>query len=203
MKKGMLLLAAFLFLVGGAITVARADDDEHEEHGTHKEHEERSWYQKIFSGKDDTDLTPSEHKKKGFLPPVDNPTYKEQCGACHFAFQPGLLPSGSWEKILDTPGEHNGEEIELDPESKDAIAEYLNKNAAEHSSAKRAVKIMKSLDGQTPLRITDTPYIQNKHKSIPRHAFLRESIGSRSNCPACHTTAEKGIYREKSVTIPL
>ena len=140
--------------------------------------------------------------RKGRLAPVDNPVYAEACGACHFTYQPGLLPSGSWEKILAGLDNHNGESIELEPESKTAIMEYLSANAAEHSSAKRSVKIMKSLKAETPLRITDTPYIKKKHHELKDDIFKRESIGSRSNCPACHTTAKDGIYREKFVVIP-
>ena len=139
---------------------------------------------------------------KRYLPPVDNATYKEKCGACHFTYQPGLLPSGSWEKVLAATDNHHGATIKLSPDSIAIISEYLRTNAAEHSSAKRSVKIMKSLKGQTPLRITETPYIMKKHDDIKQEVFERESIRSRSNCPACHTTAKDGIYREKYVEIP-
>jgi aldehyde:ferredoxin oxidoreductase len=61
---------------------------------------------------------------------------------------------------------------------------------------------MKSLDGQTPPRITETPYILKKHEDISPDVLKRKSIGSQSNCPACHTTAKEGIYREKFVVIP-
>jgi hypothetical protein len=146
----------------------------------------------------------SKHYSKRYLNPVNNPTYQEECGACHFAYQPELLPSGSWEKILARLDDHFGEEIDLDPESKMIIAEYLKANGAEYSAAKRAVKIMRSLRGQTPMRITDVPYIQHKHEDddIPADAFQRESVGSMSNCIACHTTAEKGIYEDDHVVIP-
>ena len=139
---------------------------------------------------------------KGYLPSVDNTTYKDECGACHFTYQPGLLPYGSWEKILAALDDHNGESLDISPESKVMIAEYLKTNAAEHSSAKRSVKILKSLKGQTPLRITETPYIQKKHDDIKPDVFKRESIGFRSNCPACHTTAKDGIFKERYVKIP-
>ena len=92
--------------------------------------------------------------------------------------------------------------MELDPDSKKVIAEYLKANAAEHSSAKRAVKIMRSLGGRTPLRITEIPYIQEKHHEIHPDVFKQESIGSLSNCSACHTTAEKGVYEDDNVRFP-
>ena len=133
---------------------------------------------------------------------VDNPTYKEQCGACHFAYQPALLPSGSWSKILFGLEDHHGESVAIEEEDIGVIATYLEKNAAEHSPAKRARKIIRSLDGQTPKRITEVPYIRRKHHEIEEEIFKRESIGSLSNCIACHSTAERGVYEDDHVRIP-
>jgi len=98
--------------------------------------------------------------------------------------------------------DHFGEVIELDPDSKKIITEYLKANAAGSSSAKRAVKIMRSLGNQTPLRITEIPYILRKHHEVSPNVLKRESIGSLSNCSACHTTAEQGIYEDDNVVIP-
>ena len=148
------------------------------------------------------DRSDSKHYRKRYLAPVDNATYKEECGACHFVYQPWLLPSGSWEKILGGLEDHFGEAIELDVESEKVIAEYLRANAAEHSSAKRAVKIMRDLGSQTPLRITEIPYIREKHHEVSASILKRKSIGLLSNCSACHTTAEKGIYEDDNVVIP-
>ncbi|MFC1505299.1 hypothetical protein ACFL5W_02150 [Thermodesulfobacteriota bacterium] len=51
-------------------------------------------------------------------------------------------------------------------------------------------------------RITDIPYIIEKHDELNPDIFKREPIGSLSNCIACHTTAEKGIYENDNVKIP-
>jgi len=147
----------------------------------------------------DDDRKESESK---YLIPVKNETYKQKCGMCHFVYQPGLLPSGSWNKIIDKLPTHFNMEVSLDQESRKEIAEYLSTNASEHSSAKRARKILKSLGGQTPLRITDTPYIREKHHELDPDIFNRQSVGSRSNCSACHTTAEQGVYDDDFVKIP-
>ena len=187
-KKGIILLMALLLLGEGTFCVVLAD---------HNEHRERKRYQK-------RQRNSSEHDGKGHLKPVDNLTYKKICEECHFAYQPELLPSGSWETILAGLSDHFGEEIEIDQESKKIITEYLKANSAEYSSAKRAVKIMRSLRGQTPMRITDVPYIRHKHEDddIPADAFMRKSVGSMSNCIACHTTAENGVYDDDHVVIP-
>ena len=164
------------------------DDDDHHDNDDDDDHKK--------------DRNGSKHSRKRYLRPVDNPTYKEECGACHFVYQPALLPSGSWEKILAGLEDHFGEALELDPDSKKIITEYLKANAAERSSAKRAVKIMRTLGSRAPLRITEIPYIQEKHHEVSANVLKRESIGSLSNCSACHTTAEKGIYEDDYVVIP-
>jgi hypothetical protein len=197
----IVFLTALFLLTNGLFYAALAD---------HDEHKEKRWYQKIFDWHDDDndddhhrdDHKYSKHHSKRYLNPVDNPTYKEECGACHFAYQPELLPSWSWEKVLAGLEDHFGEALELDPDSKKIVTEYLKANAAEHSSAKRAVKIMRSLRDQTPLRITEIPYIREKHHEVSPNVFKRESIGSLSNCSACHTTAERGIYEDDYVAIP-
>ena len=139
---------------------------------------------------------------RGRLKAVVDPMYKENCGACHFAYQPELLPSASWVGILNSSNNHFGESLELDEETKKAMLDYLQTNAAEHSSAKRAVKIMRSLDGQVPTRIIDIPYIKEKHHEISVAITKRRSIGSLSNCTACHGRAQEGIYDDDFVVIP-
>ena len=187
-KKMILVLISYFLLFLLPFSIAIADDDDHKG--------DKKWYKKIFNHDDDDD-----HESK-YLTPVNNEAFKQECGACHFAYQPGLLPSGSWEKILNNLPSHFGEEVSLDQEQKSIISEYLRANAAENSSAKRARKILKSLRGQTPLRISETPYIQEKHDELDSSIFSRQSIGSRSNCNACHPTAEQGNYDDDFVKIP-
>ena len=116
--------------------------------------------------------------------------------------QPALLPSGSWGKILSGLEDHNGESVDIEDGDLKIIREYLQNNAADHSSTKRARKIMRSLDGQIPERITEVPYIRHKHHEVQKEVFERESIGSPANCTACHPTAEAGIYEDDYVEIP-
>jgi len=201
--KLLLFLAALFFIFAGSIHFSIADDDDHRE---------KRWYHKILDWNDDDD--DGKHRKRNrerhrdgnhrnsFIKPVNNATYKEECGACHFAYQPELLPAASWMKILTNLNDHFGESIELDDDSRKAISDYLKSNSAEYSSAKRAVKIMRSLGNQVPLRITDIPYIREKHHEISPNVLKRESIGSLSNCSTCHTTAENGIYEHDNVKIP-
>jgi len=202
-KTKFIIFLAFVFIIfNGTLSLSMADDD----------HREKKWYQKILDHDDENDN--DRHRKRkhernrdgdhnnSYLRQANNPTYEEECGACHFVYQPELLPSVSWVKILENLDDHFGETVELDDDSKKVITTYLKSNSAEYSSAKRAVKIMRSLRDQVPLKITDIPYIIEKHHEISQNILKRESIGSLSNCPACHTTAEDGIYEDDNVIIP-
>lgn len=133
---------------------------------------------------------------------ISNEVYKQECGACHFNYHPGLLPSGSWENILNAFPFHFDEEVTIDEKSLNEIGKYLSENSAENSSSKRARKILRSLNGNTPLRISETPYILEKHHELNSAIFDRPSIGSRSNCVACHKTAEQGDFDDDNVKIP-
>ncbi len=144
----------------------------------------------------------ADHDAKRYMKPVSNPVYKQVCGSCHFAYLPELLPSGSWRLILDKHGQYFGADTGIDKNTKDAILQYLVGNAAEQSRAKRSIKIMKSIRGNLPVRITDIPYIREKHDEVSPDTFRRKSIGSFSNCVACHTTAEQGIFDDDNVIIP-
>jgi len=136
------------------------------------------------------------------LRPVSHPAYKETCGACHFTYQPELLPSTSWKKILDQLEDHFGQSFELDQETQTSVLAYLEANAAEHSTSKRAVRIMRSVGSSTPARITEIPYIRDKHRKVSGSVLNRPSVGSLSNCAACHRRAEEGNYDDDYVVIP-
>ena len=136
------------------------------------------------------------------LKPVSNTTYIDHCSACHFTYQPGLLPSDSWHKILEDSEDHFGEAVDLDADAREEIYDYLTSNAANKSSSKLSQKIMRCLDGQTPLRITDIRYIRKEHHEIGQSVVNRPSVGSLSNCIACHRSADRGVYDDDRVSIP-
>ncbi len=185
--KGLKAVSIGMVLVMAFCGAVMADHDKHGEKKSHRESD---------------DDHGSKHHGKSALNPVNNSVYKEACGACHFAYQPELLPAASWEKILAGLSGHFGEQVTLGAESQSVIAKYLASNAANTSSAKRAVKILKSLGNQVPLRISDTPYIREKHHEISPEVLKRKSVGSLSNCAACHRAAENGIYEDDNVLIP-
>ncbi len=145
---------------------------------------------------------PGDHSERKTLPRVTNDVYKANCGSCHFAYQPGLLPAKSWLKIIDAQGGHAGGALSLDDKAKAEIRTYLTRNSAENTDSKRSRKILASIGSSAPTRISDVPYIREKHHDISEAVFSRKAIGSRGNCIACHRTAESGDYDDDNVTIP-
>ena len=174
-----LLVTAGALLVTG---IAACDHDEHE-------YKEESSY-KNFTRLD--------------VAPVKNPLYREECGSCHFAYQPGLLPARSWQKMMSQLEDHFGENAELDEQSRAAITEYLMKNAAEHSGYRRSRKILSSVaENEIPLRISETRYFVRKHHELPKSIVQdNPEVRSFAACAACHTNADKGYYDEHEVRVP-
>ena len=62
-------------------------------------------------------------------PLVTNSLFSKECGACHMAYPPTLLPAVSWRKIVATLDDHFGENASLDKETRDKIEAYLVANA--------------------------------------------------------------------------
>lgn len=136
--------------------------------------------------------------------PVNNALYQEECGSCHFAYQPGLLPTRSWERMMNGLEDHFGENAELEEATRKELLQYLSDNAAERSNYKRSKRINGSLPSDSaPLRISETRYFKGKHDEIPKRLVSgNEKVGSWSNCQACHVKADTGSYNEHEVNIP-
>lgn len=136
--------------------------------------------------------------------PVTNALYQQECASCHMAYQPGLLPARSWQRLMDNLADHFGDNAELAPEDQAAITAFLTANAADRASEKRARKIAASLrSDDAPLRITDTPYIKSKHDELPvRLVTGNPKVKSLAQCNVCHTRAERGSFSESQIDIP-
>ncbi len=131
-------------------------------------------------------------------------TYIKECGSCHFAYQPGLLPKRSWVKMMNTLDNHFKDDASLDQKTTKYITNYLVKNSSDNAmDYKRSRKITNSISvNQTPHRITKTPYFIHKHDEIPKKIIVQKEVGTLGNCIACHTAADRGIYSERAIKIP-
>ncbi len=126
--------------------------------------------------------------------PVQNERVLGECGECHMAFQPQMLPKRSWERLMGGLGDHFGEDASIDPKTQKKIHEFLTANAADSSWF--GGRFMRGLDSNSaPLRITETPHwIREHNEEVPESAWNRPNVSSKANCPACHRRAHLGDY---------
>ena len=136
--------------------------------------------------------------------PVDNQLYIKECGSCHFAYQPGLLPSSSWNKIMSNLENHYNNDASISSANLQTLTKYLNDNSAEKNMQyKRSNKIVSSLaKDQIPESISTTPYMIRKHNEIKKSLITQPEVKGLFNCIACHKTADKGNYGERDINIP-
>lgn len=161
-----------LILAGGALLAALAagpalaDRDEHEGHERH--------------GSSRT-ATPAP------------PAYAQECGSCHLAFPPGMLPAASWHRLMGRLDRHYGTDASLDAATRDRLQGWLQQNAA---TGRRA--------GSEPPedRITRSAWFVRQHDEVRADVWRRASVRSAANCSACHPRADKGDFNEHGVRIP-
>ena len=120
-----------------------------------------------------------------------NPTYTSECGSCHYAFPPGLLPGASWAALMKDLPHHFGDDATLAEPTRTKVEAWLVANAA----SARA-------DAAVPLRITETRAWRHEHDEIPASWAKDPAVRSLANCPACHTGASRGSFREGEIRIP-
>ncbi|MBE0491631.1 MAG: diheme cytochrome c [Sulfurospirillum sp.] len=137
----------------------------------------------------------------GGLKPVDNVLYQEECGSCHFAFQPGLLPSRSWEVMMGKLTDHFGVDASLDAPTMQTLLTYMQQNASEKATGyKRSYKMNRSIGRyETPLKISEVAYFRDKHRAIRPAMVNQKEVRSISNCVACHKDAAAGDFHDTFV----
>jgi len=151
------------------------------------------------------------HKKTpdsmmGFMA-VRDATYLKECGTCHFAYSPGLLPARSWILQLDrmATGKHFGESVQLPPATRAQIQEYLTRNAADVSPYEGSKTFMEGVKAtQTPYRLTGVRIFKEMHTVIHEVINTKNKVKVRSitNCNACHRRADEGSFGNDELYIP-
>jgi cytochrome c553 len=131
-------------------------------------------------------------------------TYVNECGSCHTAYAPGLLPARSWRKMMDGLSKHFGEDASLAEPDQLEILMNLELLASDGSQANMRMRRINGAiaAGAMPQRVSETGYFKFMHDEVPAYMWKRKKIGSLANCVACHTRANEGRYGEREVRIP-
>jgi len=134
----------------------------------------------------------------------DHALWREECGGCHLAFHPSLLPARSWQVMMKEQSSHFDEDLFLEPEVIDDIENFLVENAAEQALTEAAWKIDQSIaKTESPLRITESQYWVDKHQWITSQVWDNPIVNGKVNCPACHLDAEDGTFEDAAMRIPV
>ena len=121
-----------------------------------------------------------------------NDLYVSECGSCHVAFPPGLLPGSSWRSVMSRLDRHFGADASVDAAANSTISAYLQQYAGRKAPPPST---------ESP-RITETAWFSREHRKVAATAWSHATVGTRTNCAGCHTRAETGSYREAEIRIP-
>ena len=134
-----------------------------------------------------------EDRGRPVMPAQTHARWQAECGSCHMAFPPGLLPAASWTKIMGGLDKHFETDASLPAADMQAISAYLTLHASNRWTSTAA-----------PLRITDSAWFKTKHRAdeVNPAVWKRASVKSPANCMACHPAADKGDFNEHNIRIP-
>lgn len=123
------------------------------------------------------------------------PLYVQECGACHTAYPPGLLPAASWQRLTGQLARHFGSDASLDAATLAELSGWLSAHAATPGSRR---------GGEAPPedRITRSAWFQREHRELPAATWRHPQVRSASQCAACHTRAAEGSFRERELQVP-
>ncbi|MDP3621445.1 MAG: diheme cytochrome c [Polynucleobacter sp.] len=127
------------------------------------------------------------------IPTERSPSYQTECGSCHLAYPPGLLPAQSWSTIMSSLSKHYGADASLDPKDTQAISAWLTQYAGTYKRVAEA---------PPENRITQSYWFKKKHRKVKAGDFGKPSVKSAANCNACHRQAEQGNFDDDDVQIP-
>jgi len=141
---------------------------------------------------------------EAIFPMPRSKTLVNECGSCHTAYAPGLLPARSWRKMLTELDRHFGEDAGLQEPLRLALLKDLEDMAADGAFADQRMRRIAGYipANAAPQRISETGYFKFIHDEVPKSFWQRKAIGTPANCIACHPRANEGRYGEREVRIP-
>jgi Dihaem cytochrome c len=122
----------------------------------------------------------------------DKLTWHAECGSCHVAYPPALLPAAEWRQLMGSLDRHFGVDASVDTSTTTEIGRFLAGSAGRGEG--RAA--------EAEPRITTTGWFRHKHDEVSAAIFRSPSVKTAANCAACHPGATAGDFNEHAVRIP-
>ncbi len=123
---------------------------------------------------------------------ADNAIWRAECGGCHVAYPPALLPAAEWRQLMASLDRHFGTDASVDANAATEIDRFLAASAGRGEG--------RVTEGQP--RITTTRWFRHKHDEVSLAVFRSTSVKTAANCAACHPGAAAGDFNEHAVRIP-
>jgi phage-related protein len=123
---------------------------------------------------------------------ASNPSWKAECGSCHVAYPPPLLPVESWRAVMTGLDKHFGVDASVDAKTAQEIGTFLEQKAGRSRRA----------SAKPTRRITETRWFLREHDEVSAAVWKKPKVKTLANCAACHTGAEQGNFDEHSVRLP-
>lgn len=127
----------------------------------------------------------AEAMAEGRFAAPQNDRWKAECGSCHIAYPPQLLPAPAWQRLIAGLDRHFGTDASVEPGVAAEIGDFLQRHSG---TGKRVAGSGESL------RITQTPWFVREHRKV--------SAKNPAGCESCHTTAAEGDFRERNIRLP-
>ena len=119
--------------------------------------------------------------------------YVQECGSCHAAYPPGMLPARSWQRVMATLGRHYGTDASLDAATARRLDAWLQANAAPAGRGRE----------EPPQdRITRSTWFERRHRDVASSTWKLASVRSAANCAACHAGADRGAFDDDDLIVP-
>jgi hypothetical protein len=119
--------------------------------------------------------------------------YSHECGACHTAYPPALLPARSWQRLMSGLGQHYGSDATLDPKTLADLSGWLQ----QHAGTARRVAEEPPQD-----RITRSAWFERQHRKVDPAVCKLPSVKSAAQCAACHGGAGQGRFGDDELITP-
>ncbi len=123
---------------------------------------------------------------------ADNAIWRAECGSCHVAYPPALLPSAEWRQLMGSLDRHFGVDASIDTNTATEIDRFLAANAGRGEGRV----------AEAQPRITTTRWFRHKHDEVSAATYRSSSIKTAANCAACHPAAAAADFNEHAVRIP-
>jgi len=122
--------------------------------------------------------------------------YTQQCNVCHLAYPPGMLPAGSWKKLMEAMPPHFTAQVMVNVDTQEEISHWLQAHAGTFA-----------LVAEEPPqhRITRSAWwtqIHRESKKVTAAVWKKASVSQGAQCVTCHANAAKGEFNAKTVQVP-